>query len=196
MTSDHLTLVDWRLRVAELYARVRAEADPADGHRLWVEGRTRLFATHPQSPTSRWSSQDGVSYWPYDPRWRFEVPLLETEPAEIEAPGGDDGTVTLRRTGRVELPDVGTLDVWWLDQYAAGIFVPLKDGTSGTTTYGGGRYLLDTIKGSWVGGDDATLVLDLNFAYHPSCRYDPRWVCPLAPPGNTVAVAVEAGERL
>jgi len=39
-------------------------------------------------------------------------------------------------------------------------------------------------------------VLDLNFAYHPSCRYDDRWRCPLAPAGNTIAARVEAGERL
>ena len=196
MTSDRLTLVDWRVRVADLYARVRAQADPLDGHRLWREGRAELFAHHPQSPTERWETRDSVPYWPYDPRWRFEVPLLDAEPAELLAPGGDDGTVTLRRTGRVDLPGVGSLDVWWLDQYAGGVFVPLKDATSGTTSYGGGRYLLDTAKGAWLGGEDGTVVLDLNFAYHPSCRYDPRWICPLASPGNTVGVAVEAGERL
>ena len=39
-----------------------------------------------------------------------------------------------------------------------------------------------------------TLVLDFNFAYHPSCVYDPKWTCPLAPLANRLAVAVEAGE--
>jgi len=38
-------------------------------------------------------------------------------------------------------------------------------------------------------------VLDFNFAYNPSCAYDPGWVCPLAPPANRLAVAVEAGEK-
>ena len=100
--------------------------------------------------------------------------------------------------GRVTLPDpVGaTLDVWSLRQYAGGLFVPLRDATSGRGTYGGGRYLLDTAKGAWHGGDATSLVLDLNFAYHPSCRYDPAWQCPLAPPGNTVAAEVPVGERL
>ncbi len=68
------------------------------------------------------------------------------------------------------------------------------------TTYGGGRYLLDTAKGAWhggsLGGDADRLVLDLNFAYHPSCRYDPAWRCPLAPAGNTIDVAVGVGEVL
>ena len=70
------------------------------------------------------------------------------------------------------------------------------DQTSGSETYGGGRYLLDTIKGSDLGGGGAELILDFNFAYNPSCCYDPRWSCPLAPPANRLAVPVKAGERL
>ena len=67
---------------------------------------------------------------------------------------------------------------------------------SGDGSYGAGRYLIDTIKGSWLGGNEDGIVLDLNFAYHPSCRYDDRWRCPLAPLGNTVTYRVEAGERM
>ena len=59
---------------------------------------------------------------------------------------------TLARVGRIGLP-VGSLDVWRLLGYAGGLFVPLRDGTSGDSSYGGGRYLLDTAKGSWLGGD-------------------------------------------
>ena len=39
-------------------------------------------------------------------------------------------------------------------------------------------------------------MLDFNFAYNPSCAYDPSWACPLAPPGNRLAIGVEAGERV
>jgi uncharacterized protein (DUF1684 family) len=193
VTSSELTLVDWRARVAALYAAVRAADDPAHGHRRWREGRAELFATHPQSPT-----RETVGYWPYDPALRFVVPLLDAAPDEREVDAGDDGTVTMRRIGRVELPAPvsASLDVWWLHQYAGGIFVPLRDGTAGSGSYGGGRYLLDTAKGAWLGGDDSTLVLDLTFADPPSCRYDDRWRCPLAPPGNTIEARVEAGERL
>ena len=42
----------------------------------------------------------------------------------------------------------------------------------------------------------ARVVLDFNYAYHPSCAYDPRWVCPLAPPENQLALPVRTGERL
>ena len=192
-----LQLADWRARIAALYAAVRAEPDPAVGHRLWRTGRDELFATHPQSPVADQPElrENGVRYWPYDADLRFTAEVLDTEPEQIEVYVGDDGMVTLARVGWIDLP-VGSLDVWRLLGYAGGLFVPLRDGTSGDSSYGGGRYLLDTAKGSWLGGDDTQLVVDLNFAYHPSCRYDPRWTCPLAQPGNTVTVPVEAGERL
>jgi uncharacterized protein (DUF1684 family) len=100
--------------------------------------------------------------------------------------------------GCVELPRPvdATVDVWWLDQYAGGIFLPLRDGSAGTESYGGGRYALDTSKGADLGGDSDHLVVDLNFLYHPSCRYDDRWLCPLAPAGNTITTFVAAGECL
>ena len=76
------------------------------------------------------------------------------------------------------------------------MFVPLKDLTAGVTSYGGGRYLLDTVKGADLGTEDGRLVLDFNLAYNPSCAYDPRWVCPLAPPANRLPVPIRAGERM
>ena len=79
---------------------------------------------------------------------------------------------------------------------AAGLFLPLRDGTADTASYGGGRYLLDTAKGADLGGTDRSLVVDLNFLYHPSCRYSDSWQCPLAPAGNTITAPVRAGERL
>ncbi len=193
-------LLDWRVRVAALYDAVRHEADPAAGHRLWCEGRAALFATHPQSPITDDSEllTSGVDYWSYDPALRFVVQVLDAPPDEMSLDSGDDAPVRMRRIGHVELPDPvgGSLDVWTLLQYAGGLFVPLRDATAGETTYGGGRYVLDTAKGAWLGGDERAIVLDLNFAYHPSCRYDARWTCPLAPAGNTLAARVEAGERL
>ena len=61
---------------------------------------------------------------------------------------------------------------------------------------GGGRYLLDTVKGADLGTQGGRLIIDLNFLYHPSCRYDSRWVCPLAPHDNVIDVPIQAGERL
>ncbi len=90
----------------------------------------------------------------------------------------------------------GNLTLYWIEGYGGGVFLPFSDATSGSDSYGGGRYLLDTIKGADLGGADGRVLLDFNFAYHPSCRYSTRYVCPLSPPENRLQAAVEAGERL
>ena len=77
------------------------------------------------------------------------------------------------------------------------MFLPFADATSGRETYGGGRYLLDTIKGADLGQDaEGRAVLDFNFSYNPSCAYSARFVCPLSPRGNRLPGAVRAGERV
>lgn len=194
-------LADWRRRTAELYARTRRAPTPADGHGVWREGRDRLFRDHPQSPLGDLHELrgSGIPYWPYDARWRFALPLArEAHGASYDVPTAPEEITRIRQIGWVELPNQigGRLAVWWLDQYGGGIFVPFRDGTAGSSTYGAGRYLLDTAKGADLGLDGELLVLDFNFSYHPSCRYDPAWQCPLAPPQNVLAVAIEAGERL
>jgi uncharacterized protein (DUF1684 family) len=193
-----LTLLDWRRRTAALFAAARSAADPERGWRTWRDGRDELFATHPDSPlgeTAR-AAFRGLPFAPYDPALRFVADLRPAAPQRLELPTAADGVVPLDRVGTVALGELGTVDVWWLGGYGGGVFLPLRDGTAGATTYGGGRYLLDTIKGADLGGDGERLVVDLNFAYHPSCTYDPRWSCPLAPEGNRVAAPVAAGEQL
>ena len=198
--TNELELADWRRSVAELYSSIRSSPDPRTAHQLWREGRDRLFRTHPQSPLAPGDPlrETGLPYWPYDPALRFSLPLEPAEPQELAVPTDGDGMTRMRRIGQVRLPAPfdATLDVWWLRQYAGGLFLPVRDGTAGTTSYGGGRYLLDTAKGADLGGRDDLLVVDLNFLYHPSCRYDAAWQCPLAPSGNTIVVDIPAGERL
>jgi uncharacterized protein len=193
-----LTLLSWRRRTAALYAAARAAGDPELGWRSWREGRDELFASHPDSPLSAGTRQafSGLPFAPYDPALRFEPVLEAAEPERREVATASDGVVPFERIGRVRLGDLGTLDVWWLDSYGGGVFLPLRDGSAGAGTYGGGRYLLDTVKGADLGGDEGRLVVDLNFAYHPSCAYDPRWTCPLAPEGNRLTAPVPAGEQL
>ncbi len=199
--ASQLELMGWRRRVGELYAAVRAEASPERGHALWRAGRDELFRSHPQSPLPPGDPlrSTGLPCWPYDPALRFTLPLLAAPaPATIALAAGDDGTAALDLVGRVELPPplAATVDVWWLRQYAGGLFLPLRDGTAGSGSYGGGRYLLDTAKGADLGGGTGSLVIDLNFLYHPSCRYSIQWQCPLAPAGNTITAPVRAGERM
>src|SRR4249919_359597 len=139
---NELELAGWRRSVSELYAAVRAQPSPERGHALWRAGRDELFREHPQSPLEPDDPlrATGLPVWPYDPRLRFSLPLLPPPaPAELSLPAGSDGTATLLLAGRVELsaPLHAVVDVWWLDQYAGGLFLPLRDGTAGDTSYGG-----------------------------------------------------------
>jgi uncharacterized protein (DUF1684 family) len=178
---DALAVVDWRRQVHALYGAVRAERDPAAGHAVWIEGRTELFGSHPASP--RMAGQQ-LRHADYDPAFRFELPMADAAADRFEASTGTDGTVGFERVGRFEFPVAGQqLDA---------------SGPAGTLTYGAGRYLLDTVKGASLGSGVAagSWVIDLNFAYNPSCVYDPRWACPLAPSGNRIDVDAPVGELL
>src|SRR3954465_9643738 len=163
-----LELLDWRRRVSALYPEVRGISDPAAAHAHWIQGRAELFATHPQSADHNAT----LRYAHYDARYRAEVALdRDVEKVRIEIPTATDGVVPFERIGRVHLEWVGSLDVWWLASYGGGLWLPLRD--SSPETYGGGRYVLDTVKGADLGSstDSYTgmkkLVVDLNFAYNP-----------------------------
>ena len=194
-----LTLLDWRRRVARLYAEIRAEPDPEAAHEHWRRTRDDLLRTHPDSPIPgpERASYPGAPVAAYDPRLRFDVAVdTGVPPEQLKMATGTDGIVRFDRIGTAHLPGLGDLDVWWLASYGGGVFVPVKDASAGTASYGGGRYLFDTAKGADLGGDDGRLVLDFNFAYNPSCAYDPAWACPLAPAGNTLARPLLAGELM
>lgn len=192
-------VVDWRRRVFAISAAVRSAPTPETGHALWRRERDALLRTHPASPVpaSERSSLVGADVAPYDPAWRFECALEPADGARWDVETGTDGIVPFERWATVALPGVGTLDVWRLRSYGGGLFVPVHDALAGRPggTYGGGRYLVDTVKGADLGGDAGSLVIDLNFAYAPSCAYDPAWACPLPPVGNRVAVPIPVGER-
>jgi hypothetical protein len=207
--GDRLWLADWRRRVAEVYARVRAIAasDPEAAWNSWRAEREALYRDHPQSPVpAAERASFRARHWPYDPALRF-LAGIEAPPAAVAGtpalalPNSGAEALAFRRAGVVTLPSAAgplRLAVYWMEGYAGGLFLPFRDATNGGATYGAGRYVLDTAKGADLGGDAAagTLVVDLNFAFHPSCAFDPRWACPLAPPENRLDLPVEAGERL
>lgn len=205
---ERLALADWRRQVADLYAAVRriAAYDPEEAWRTWRDERERMFVHHAQSPLPDDMRREfHARAWTYDPALRFEVELV-APPADEPPPLADlavstGGEMRLARIGSISVPfPLGprTLSVYWLDDYAGGLLLPFLDDTNGVETYPAGRYLLDTAKGADLGGDPrrGTIVADFNFSYHPSCAFDPRWSCPLAPVGNRLDFRVEAGERL
>jgi uncharacterized protein len=188
---NELELLDWKRRIFELYAEVRA-SEPRAGWERWRAVRAELFRDHPQSPSPGYTR---LAYYDYDSALRF---LADVEPAEDEAIdiAGSAGSLTRFRRFAVARFELGSLDLYWLEGYGGGVFLPFADETRGKETYGAGRYLLDTVKGSDLGSEDGRLVLDFNFAYNPSCSYDDSWACPLAPPANRLPVAIRGGERL
>ncbi len=205
---DRAWLADWRRQVAALYAEVRALAvtDPAVAHRHWREVRERLYREHPQSPVPRAARPSfRAEHFDYDPALRFTVALEPAPPPKpgaiaLDLPNSGADSLSFARLGQVSIPFAEGprgLSVFWMAGYAGGLFIPFRDATNGIETYGAGRYLVDAAKSADLGGDPraGTLLLDFNFSYQPSCAFDPRWACPLAPPENRLDLAIRAGER-
>lgn len=219
-SPDILWLADWRRQVAALYADVRSRAgsDPVAAWEHWRAERERLYRTHPQSPVPAAERANfRARHFPYDAGMRFEALAVEPTPAQPPAsdagalsdrgtvaaalPVSDGSAMSFARIGRVGVPfpqGSRRLAVYWMAGYAGGLFLPFRDATNGAETYAAGRYALDAAKSADLGGDPmaGTLVVDFNFAFQPSCAFDPRWACPLAPPENRLDLAVRAGERL
>ena len=201
MNSPYEELADYRRRVAQMYATVReSRDDPGETCRRLRATRDALFRTHTQSALDPQAQARfaGLRYFGYDPAFRFALPVnRDVEPQTLEMDLQDDGLVRLRRFGRVHFSIAGqavSLSLYWIMGYGGGIFLPFRDATNNHETYGGGRYVLDTIKGADMGQADGKIVVDFNYAYNPSCAYDSRWVCPLAPEENRLPVRIAAGE--
>ena len=196
-----LQLLDWRRRVAELYAQVRGERDPERAWYAWRAARESLFLDHPQSPLVAGQRDAGhlPRYFDYDPSFRVVAEVVPAGAGAVDVPTSHDATSAVVRAGSVHVELAGAvfdLEMHWLTDYAGGLLLMFRDATSGHQTYGAGRYLLDTAKGADLGSEDGGLVLDFNFAYQPSCSYDERWECPLPPRANWLTVPILAGERL
>ena len=139
----------------------------------------------------------GLPYFPVDESLRFEGVALEpyagSEPANFEIPTSDGKLRAAVRAGTFKLKLGGAQRLTGYT-FAQGdsesVFVPFLDMTSGSETYGAGRYL------DLYPEADGTYVIDFNLAYHPSCVYDPKFSCPLTPAENRLPIRIEAGERL
>ncbi len=221
-TPTWLDLYDWRRQVASIYRdRETALRGGEDELAVWQRFRAQkdtLFARHSQSPlgAESKSSFSGLDYFPYDPSLRIEAEmeaLMSDEVGALDASGPHN--MTFKSAARLHFTIEGIpaqLTVYWIDVYGGGLFLPFRDLTCPEESYGGGRYLFDTVKGSDFMRVDATeapqpeerqfgytggrIILDFNYAYNPSCAYDPQWVCPLAPKENRLTMPIRAGERL
>jgi uncharacterized protein (DUF1684 family) len=196
--GDALDLLDWKRRIFALYEEIRASDDPELAWTTWRDTREHLYRTHPQSPlppTDRGAYEN--AYFAYDPAYRVRAEMAEAPPIRTPLPASRGDNFSFSRIGLVRFELAGErhqLELHWNEGYGGGILLAVTDTLSGSETYGGGRYVLDTVKGADLGGDD-TLVVDFNFAYNPSCAFDPRWSCPLAPPANRLAIPLRVGEK-
>ena len=214
MAPTWLDLYEWRRRVADIY-RERERAliggeDPALVLDRFRAQKDELFARHPQSPINEKHRAEfaGLNYFPYNPALRLEG-LLQPDMSEGAEEVGTSAahTMPMRRAASLHFSMDGVplqLTVYWIDVYGGGLFVPFHDATCPGESYGGGRYLFDTVKGSdflrldpdkEMGYAGGRVVVDFNYAYNPSCAYDPLWVCPLAPRENYLVPTIRAGER-
>jgi uncharacterized protein (DUF1684 family) len=200
MIDARLELADWRRQVSELYAAIRLNADPEQAWQHWRDERDRLYRSHPQSPIPAAERGDATApeYYEYDPALRTVADVEAADGATFDLPGSAEGHVTAERAGTARFSLQGqalSLSMFWLLDYAGGFFLSFRDATCGTETYGAGRYVLDTAKGADLGTDGGGIVLDFNFAYQPSCSYDPQWSCPLPPRENWLTIPIRGGER-
>lgn len=207
--SEYLDLYDYRRRVAAMYLERKratlAGEDAATILRRFREARDDLFAHHPQSALDEEQRRhfQGLHYFPYSPAMCVVADVdTNVEPALLTVAMNSEESMIMTTVARLHFTIEGravALALYWLNIYGGGLFLPFRDTTSPGESYGGGRYLFDTIKGSdFFPAPDAPLreriLLDFNYAYNPSCAYNDRWVCPLAPVENRLSISIRAGE--
>jgi uncharacterized protein (DUF1684 family) len=189
---EALELTDYRAAVARMYLDATDLKD-------FRARRDEIFGTHSQSaiPAEERGAFTGLRYFPANDDLIVEVDLRPADGDIDIDTGGPDGVVHYDRVGILDTP-FGELSLWWIAAYGGGLFLPVRDATCGKGTYGGGRYLTDTVKGTHGRGLQTLSAdrvrLDFNYLYNPSCAYNDQWLCPLAPPENRLDAALEAGE--
>lgn len=114
----------------------------------------------------------------------FEMPTTtERKPKYVKY-----GVITFKvKRKKYKLNVYQSMDLLNKPEYKDYLFLPFKDLTSGTTSYGGGRYIdLET-------SDAKRIIIDFNKAYNPYCAYNHKYSCPIPPKENFIKLKVEAG---
>jgi uncharacterized protein (DUF1684 family) len=174
--------------------------DYGDAVRAFRADKDAFFRSNPGSPIpeAERATFTGLPYFAVDEGFRFDglplEPYTGTEPTSFAIPTSDGKLRPAERAGTFRFTPgsvPSTLTAYTFEHdHSGSVFVPFLDGTSGTESYGAGRYL------DIEPAPDGTYTLDFNLAYHPSCVYDATFSCPLTPAENRLPVRIEAGERL
>jgi uncharacterized protein (DUF1684 family) len=159
------------------------------------------FADTTTSPLSKdgLAHFEGLDFFPPDEKYLVEAQFIlnpDPEPFGME-------TTTERRPIYVKFGEAHfvidgqahMLEVYQSDkakkiqEFKEYLFLPFKDLTNGTETYGGGRYIdLKIPQGNkiWI---------DFNKAYNPYCAYNHKYSCPVPPKINHLNIAIPAGVK-
>lgn len=78
-----------------------------------------------------------------------------------------------------------------MEKHKNNFFIPFTDGTSGTGSYPGGKYIDFTTSDI---AEDNTLLIDFNRSYNPYCAFSSGYSCPIPPKENTLLIDIRAGE--
>jgi uncharacterized protein len=140
----------------------------------------------------------GLSWYAPNERYRVTARWIPFRPPQVEEIPTAIGT-TLKLTapglamflidGKIE-----QLEPVLEDPSGKTLFFILRDETSKTATYGGGRFLHTGLPDHGL-NQPGNLVLDFNRLENPPCAYTDFATCPLPPKQNQLDVTIEAGER-
>lgn len=140
------------------------------------------------------ASSSELKYFDPDPSLRIETKLQRYQEPDGVMMTTSKGTRQLyNRVGYFDLT-IGGVEVR-LSAYQSAeredrnLFIPFRDATSGTETYGSARYLDLEVE------HDDEYAVDFNYAYNPYCAYSDDFVCPLPPAENWLKVPIRAGEK-
>ena len=166
-----------------------------DTHALEEHRRLKneFFASAGQSPIrdEDRNSFAGLAYYDPNPELVYSVTPDRADPmaVAIGTTTGSERTYTRVATATVTVAGVD-LTLGLFSTGHPGLFLPFRDSTSGTDTYGAGRYL------DLEMSEDGSVTIDFNYAYAPFCAYNDTYSCALPPTENWLDVPIEAGERL
>jgi uncharacterized protein (DUF1684 family) len=144
-------------------------------------------------------SFQGVSYFEVDTNFLVIGTFVKFKGKKFQMPTSTARLPWYRRYGYVYFECNGIKDTLTVYQnlelkmdkdFRDYLFIPFRDATCKTKSYGGGRYLDTSIPKS------NQMVLDFNLAYNPYCAYSIRYSCPIPPEENTLPFEIFAGEKV
>jgi hypothetical protein len=140
----------------------------------------------------------GLNWFPPDPklvvlaRW---IPYHPAQTAEISTALGNSLHLPAPGVAVMMLDDeIIQIEPVVEDPQSRSLLFILRDTTSTTSTYPGGRFLHTQIPDHGL-DQPGTIVLDFNRLENPPCAYTPYATCPLPPQKNRLDVSIEAGEK-